>query len=93
MTDDPNDLLCDDMGVWRSNGVDNIRYLISLSNGQISTIKKRFSSDACVLCTWHQCWFKEADSIYLWYVKLYSVWGNIMLVMVIQYHLYYTKPL
>ena len=43
--DDPNDLLCDDMGVWRNNGVDNVRYLISLSNGQISTIEKSFSSD------------------------------------------------
>lgn len=43
--DDPNDLLCDDMGVWRNNGVDSVRYLITLPNGQVSTMEKSFSSD------------------------------------------------
>ena len=43
--DDANDLLCDDMGVWRNNGVDNVHYLISLSNGEVSTLEKSFSSD------------------------------------------------
>lgn len=42
---DPNDLLCDDMGVWRNNGVDSAGYLVSLSNGQVSTVEKSFSSD------------------------------------------------
>ena len=43
--DDPNDLLCDDTGVWRNNGVDSVHYLVSLSNGQASTLEKSFSSD------------------------------------------------
>ena len=33
------------MGVWRNNGVDSVCYLISLSNGQISTMEKSFSKD------------------------------------------------
>ena len=79
--DDPNDLLCDNMGVWRNNGVDSIRYLVSLSNGQVSTMEKSFSSDEaaytlkCVYrvpCTWHQPWIKEANSVYIWYV------GNVL---------------
>ena len=43
--DDPNDLLCDDMGVWRNNGVDSVRYLVSFENGEVSTLEKSFSSD------------------------------------------------
>ena len=43
--DDPNDTLCDDMGVWRNNGVDSVRYLVSLTNGQVSSLEKSFSSD------------------------------------------------
>lgn len=43
--DDPNDLLGDNMGVWRNNGVNSVCYLVSLPNGQVSTMKKSVSSN------------------------------------------------
>ena len=41
--DDPNNLflLCDDMGVWKNNGVDSGCYVISMSsNGKVDTVDK-----------------------------------------------------
>ena len=44
--DDPNDVLCDDMGVWRNNGVDSGCYVVTVSdNGQVATVRKFVAND------------------------------------------------
>ena len=44
--EDKNDLLCDDMGIWKNNGVDTSHYLVKKLNGEvISTEKLKSSSD------------------------------------------------
>ena len=77
--DDANDLLCDDMGVWRNNGVDSVHYLVSLSNGQVSTLEKSFSSDEAAY-TLKRVYRVDgtnpglgANSVYLWYVRRLSL--------------------
>ena len=43
--DDPNDLLCDDMGVWRNNRVDRGGYVVSMSGEQVNTVEKSLSNE------------------------------------------------
>ena len=82
--DDPNDLLCDDMGVWRNNGVDNVCYLISLSNGQISTIEKRFFSDETAYTLKHVYHVHGINAglkkltVYIYGMSSYTVYGGIL---------------
>ena len=38
--EDKNGLLCDDMGVWRNNGVDTGRYVVKKLKGKVISTEK-----------------------------------------------------
>ena len=44
--EDKNDLLCDDMGVWKNNGVDTSHYLVKTLNGEVISTEKSSSDEA-----------------------------------------------
>ena len=43
--EDPNDILCDDMGMWINNGVGSGQYDVSIVNGEVNTIQKSSSDN------------------------------------------------
>jgi len=43
--EDPNDIFCDDMGVWRNNRVDRGGYVVSMSSGQVNAMEKSLSNE------------------------------------------------
>ena len=44
--EDKNDLLCDDMGVWKNNGVDTSHYLVKTLNGEVISTENSSSDEA-----------------------------------------------
>lgn len=43
---DKNDLLCDDMGVWKRSAVDTGKYVVKTLNGEVMSTVKSSSDEA-----------------------------------------------
>jgi len=67
--DDPNNLLCDDMGVWKNDGVDTLfpcPVMAKLIQWTSPLMKWGIIySETCIPCSWNKFWFKETNSVYL----------------------------
>ena len=63
---DKNDLLCDDIGVWKRSAVDTGKYVVKTLNGEVmSTVKSSSDEALCIACTWYLQQPQKVNSYYI----------------------------